>query len=230
MGLRSHNVIDFNLRWKNENSGIIFKRQEPSRVTETPDSPTVRLVNGPNGPCSGRVEVYHSEQWGTVCDDGWDLGDASVVCKQLACGKALSAPSYATFGQGTGPIWLDDVRCLGSETSVTDCAHPGFGRHNCGHGEDASVVCEGKIEPVPQYHTLAIRTTVSSDVNPADKNIIDEILKQLEMDLRKKNITNFNLRWQNDEQGVIFKHPEEKEKLQVEVADEDCPFTKGGED
>ncbi|XP_076608395.1 scavenger receptor cysteine-rich domain-containing protein DMBT1-like [Chaetodon auriga] len=99
--------------------------------------------------CSGRVELYHNDAWGTVCDDDWELKDAMVVCKQLGCGTAQSAPHSASFGPGTGKIWLDDVGCSGSERSVSDCPHREFGTHNCGHGEDASVVCSGSF-PKPR--------------------------------------------------------------------------------
>ncbi|XP_020514395.3 pancreatic secretory granule membrane major glycoprotein GP2-like [Labrus bergylta] len=115
--------------------------------TTTPDNSSavegeVRLVNRGNQSCSGRVEVYHDGRWGTVCDKAWDLSDANVVCRQMDCGPPRSALLNATFGPGSGPIWLDDVGCSGNETSITECRHPGLGVHNCNHFEDASVVCE----------------------------------------------------------------------------------------
>ena len=107
----------------------------------------VRLVNSFNHSSSGRVEIRYNGIWGTICDHSWDIRDAEVVCRQLGFDGALSAPRDASFGQGNGPIWLDDMNCVGMEISISDCHHSGWGVHNCGHHDDAGAVCRptGKL-------------------------------------------------------------------------------------
>ncbi|KAM4049934.1 neurotrypsin isoform 1-T1 [Anomaloglossus baeobatrachus] len=99
-----------------------------------------RLVGGSSS-FEGRIEVYHSGQWGTVCDDQWDDADAEVVCRQLGLGGVAKAWSQAHFGAGTGQILLDEVQCTGNELSIEECQRSSWGEHNCGHKEDAGVSC-----------------------------------------------------------------------------------------
>lgn len=102
----------------------------------------VRLLNG-TGRCSGCMEVLIQGMWGTVCDDFWDLAEAAIVCRQLQCGHAVAAPVGAHFRAGSGKVLLDDMECVGNESHLGQCTHGDRARHNCGHLEDASVICAG---------------------------------------------------------------------------------------
>nr|XP_003951939.3 T-cell differentiation antigen CD6 isoform X10 [Pan troglodytes] len=109
-----------------------------ARVT-CAENRALRLVDG-GGACAGRVEMLEHGEWGSVCDDTWDLEDAHVVCRQLGCGWGVQALPGLHFTPGRGPIHRDQVNCSGAEAYLWDC--PGLpGQHYCGHKEDAGVVC-----------------------------------------------------------------------------------------
>ena len=102
----------------------------------------IRLVGG-NNEREGRVEIFHNDAWGTVCDDFWDATDAMVVCRELGfSATGAVARGFSAFGQGTGAILLDNVQCAGTESRLIDCPANAIGSHNCIHVEDASVVCQ----------------------------------------------------------------------------------------
>ena len=104
----------------------------------------LRLSDGPY-PNQGRVEVLYNGDWGTICDYGWDLEDAHVVCRQLGFAKAVAAPrgfeSAKLYGQGSGTVHLSDLNCTGSEASLVKCRYDAVHASRCYHGRDVGVVC-----------------------------------------------------------------------------------------
>ena len=48
----------------------------------------------------------------------------------------------AGFGIPIGPVLIDNVRCTGNESRLTDCYHNGVGTHNCFHTDDVGVSCQ----------------------------------------------------------------------------------------
>ncbi|KAM8953332.1 uncharacterized protein RCH25_044175 [Pelodytes ibericus] len=124
----------------------------------------VKLVNG-NNLCSGRVEVYYKQKWGTVCDEEWDIDDANVVCRQVGCGPALSVPKGAFFGPGSGPVWLEKVFCNGSESLLSQCGSLTSRRGRCIHTQDASVICKKESFSPRDIQDKGISTTPTPQEN-----------------------------------------------------------------
>ncbi|XP_046855863.1 deleted in malignant brain tumors 1 protein-like isoform X4 [Xenia sp. Carnegie-2017] len=134
-GWKNHNCAH------NEDAGVECLTYEPVRLQGPRSSQGV-----------GRVEIYYNGQWGTICDDYWDLQDAKVVCRQLGYSSALRALQGSSVPDGSGKIWLDDVACAGSETSLSNCSHRGWDNHNCGHSEDAGVECLTRVDQCSQQN------------------------------------------------------------------------------
>jgi len=71
----------------------------------------------------------------------------SVNCRRTSCWLCCMRFRYRgtvignRYGSGTGYILLDNVNCVGNETSIADCPHRGWGVHSCYHSEDVSVSC-----------------------------------------------------------------------------------------
>ena len=105
----------------------------------------LRLVGGEEDH-EGRVEVYHDGEWGTGVRRLLGDADARVACRQLGFANANEAPRRARFGEGGGPIWMDNMDCTGTETALADCPFRGWGVHNCRHREDAGAVCTTGVD------------------------------------------------------------------------------------
>lgn len=105
----------------------------------------MRLAGGSNE-AQGRVEIFYQGQWGTVCDEGWDINDGMVVCRQLGYQETISITSMASnYGPGSGPIQLQDVACQGGENNLFMCTLPSAlgDVSTCLHSNDAGVICGG---------------------------------------------------------------------------------------
>uniref|UniRef100_A0A8D9F791 Neurotrypsin n=1 Tax=Cacopsylla melanoneura TaxID=428564 RepID=A0A8D9F791_9HEMI len=107
----------------------------------------VRLNSGvSNVTHLGRVEVKVFGEWGLVCDDKFGIKDADVICREL--GFNMGAAETYTFNQPLSsngskslPVLMDEVECIGNETSLRDCDFNGWGIHDCGPEEVAGIIC-----------------------------------------------------------------------------------------
>lgn len=103
----------------------------------------MKLSNGPSH-CAGRVQFYDKGQWGTVCGESWDMNDATVVCRQLDCGKAHKITTMTEYGHSTGQNWIEQIECSGSEYTLAQCTQRPFRDRTCNESSFAGVICTGK--------------------------------------------------------------------------------------
>jgi len=110
-------------------------------------SDAVRLSHG----TKGRVEVYHDGQWGTVCDDRFDVNDARVICRTMGKSGGAKYGIVSTSGQTTTgwnwtgdtsstPVLLDELSCAGSEQHLFQCAL-NWGAEDCESSENVWMQC-----------------------------------------------------------------------------------------
>ncbi len=77
-----------------------------------------------------------------------------VVNKNTFFVAAAIGITGAHYGPGIGNIYLDNVACVGTEPNITSC---GFTRlHNCGHLEDAGVLCKRKEQQKGRFFVLSL--------------------------------------------------------------------------
>ncbi|XP_052086520.1 deleted in malignant brain tumors 1 protein-like [Mytilus californianus] len=110
--------------------------RNPSQSSTT----AVIQLRGGKNQLQGRAEVFHSGQWGTICNDKFDENDARVVCRML--GLEVLHPVFWAGHSGTGKIWMNDLDCNGEELDLSGCIFPGWSNNVCHHSKDISVNCD----------------------------------------------------------------------------------------
>lgn len=103
---------------------------------------SLRLAGGQDN-SAGRVEIFLSGEWGTVCNSGWSLEEAKVVCRELGQSHAVHVTDNRSYGPGGGHIWLSNVNCQGNEDRLIHCSKA---EGSCSdHDKDVGVVCASEF-------------------------------------------------------------------------------------
>ena len=95
---------------------------------------------------AGLLEIFLNEEWGNICEPGFDLIDANVACRQMGYAAAVNfTPAFfSTFGIGeNSSVWLSNIDCKDPNgLHLLSCAHRKVGVYDCDHFSDVAVVCD----------------------------------------------------------------------------------------
>ena len=69
------------------------------------------------------------------------LFDEQVLCRMMGYTGPSEILKDKSFGPGRGPIWVDQLGCSGTESSLLECSKLPWAKHNCNHTEDAGIRC-----------------------------------------------------------------------------------------
>ncbi|XP_012060148.1 PREDICTED: LOW QUALITY PROTEIN: uncharacterized protein LOC105623362 [Atta cephalotes] len=108
---------------------------------------SIRLA-GANNSYEGRIEVKILGHWGQVCDDGFGMINADVICKELGFDLgALEVRPGGFYGNLDPPtkFMVDQLKCRGNETTLRECDFNGWGVHNCQPEEAVGIVCKTAV-------------------------------------------------------------------------------------
>ncbi|KAM7451829.1 hypothetical protein ABFA07_000829 [Porites harrisoni] len=141
----------------------------------------IRLITANDDIGGGRIEVYHNGQWGTICDKSWSEQASKVACRELGFKTALYPSKRAFFGEGSGPIFLSNVKCTGDEHSLLECENDGFGvTGDCTHKNDAGVRCLKEDSPELDY--------LGCWIDNPNKRILSDLYSNRRKDINWYNI------------------------------------------
>ena len=137
-------------------------------VLSRPEDGEVRLIGG-STEYEGNIQIYHDHKWGSVCDDGWDIRDATVVCRQLGYTRSDFATTNSRFGLAGRNIWQSNVQCWGYERNLTTCRSDGWGNSDCDTNEAAGVICKAPANGRSPSNSRAL--TVPNHDSPNNRRI-----------------------------------------------------------
>ncbi|KAM9169317.1 LOW QUALITY PROTEIN: scavenger receptor cysteine-rich type 1 protein M130-like, partial [Pangshura tecta] len=102
----------------------------------------LRLVS--DSDCAGRLEVFYNGTWGSVCSNQMSGDTAAIACKQLNCGDGGQIEREFKYGAGSGPTWLDHVRCSEKHSSLQCLSEPWNPKSCDNRADETHISCTGK--------------------------------------------------------------------------------------